>query len=148
MLELGEVLAPVTSDNAAQTDGTLLRRVTVEDDLLAARLGRYKSEAYEACQEKIRQRGLSTVLVDVEHLFDGQSLFFYFLGETSPELDAITAELAETYESKVQFRKFADALTTGCGPGCGTDEAENGCTSGACSTCSVLAACGGSKRKR
>jgi hypothetical protein len=82
------------------------------------------------------------VLVDVEHLFDGQGLFFYFLGDVTPELEAYTARLAETYEAKVQFRKFTETLIEGCGPGCGTDEVKGrgGCDS--CVSCAVAGACG------
>jgi cell fate regulator YaaT (PSP1 superfamily) len=143
-LEVGEVLAPIDESTPQPAEGTLLRRVTVEDDLLLTRLERNREEAYNACQERLAERGIPAVLVDVEHLFDGQSLLFYFLGETTPELDELTAELAEVYEARVQFRKFTDTLTAGCGPGCGTDAAENGCASGGCSTCAV--ACGASKR--
>jgi cell fate regulator YaaT (PSP1 superfamily) len=143
-LEVGEVLAPVGDVADQPTEGAVLRRVTVEDDLLLARLEKNKEAAYRACEERLTERGIPAVLVDVEHLFDGQSLFFYFLGDTTPELDNLTAELAEVYEAKVQFRKFTDTLTAGCGPGCGTEDAKNGCKSGACSTCAV--ACGVSKR--
>ena len=80
--------------------------------------------------------------MDVEHLFDGQSLYFYFLGEVTPELDAITGELAEIYETKVQFRKFAETLVKGCGPDCGTEDAAgNGCGTGGCATCAAASAC-------
>jgi hypothetical protein len=84
---------------------------------------------------------LPAVLMDVEHLFDGQTLLFYFLGEITPELEALTDELAELYELHVQFRRFAEAVTTGCGPGCGTEAATGGgCTS--CGTgCAVAGAC-------
>jgi hypothetical protein len=118
--------------------------VTVEDHLLIARLEKNRLEAYEACCRRLVERGSSAILLDVEHLFDGRSLYFYFLGETTPELDSLTAELAETYEAKAQMQKFADTLTAGCGPNCGTEEGA-GCGSGGCSTCSVLSACG-SKR--
>lgn len=139
-LELGEVLSLATL--SGESDGTLLRRVTVEDDLLIDRLARHRDEAYAACSARIAERGLPVVLVDVEHLLDGTSLFFYFLGESPPELDAITAELAELYDAKVQFQKFAETLTQGCGPGCGTEEAAGqGCESGGCSTCAVAKAC-------
>jgi cell fate regulator YaaT (PSP1 superfamily) len=141
-LEIGEVLAPLEAESGGPADGTLLRRVTVEDDLLLARIEKNRDEAYRACSQRLVERGIGAVLVDVEHLFDGQSLYFYFLGETTPELDALTAELAELYEAQVQFRKFTDTLTAGCGPGCGTEDAENGCASGACSTCAVMSACG------
>ena len=62
----------------------------------------------------------------MEHLFDGRSLFFYFLGESPPELEGVLAELAEVYDANVQFRRFSDTLTAGCGPGCGTESA-GGC---------------------
>src|SRR5262249_10165188 len=89
---------------------------------------------------RLIERGLPNVLLDVEHLFDGQSIFFYFLGESGADVDAITTELAEVYEAKAQIQKFADTLITGCGPHCGTDEAE-GCGS-SCSSCAVVGACG------
>ncbi|MEX2175390.1 MAG: PSP1 domain-containing protein, partial [Pirellulaceae bacterium] len=145
-LEVGEVLAPLATAECQPAEGTLLRRMTAQDDLLLARIERNRDEAYQACQSRLNERGVPAVLVDVEHLFDGQSLLFYFLGETTPEIDQITAELAEVYEAQVQFRKFAETLTAGCGPGCGTEDAENGCASGACSTCAVVSACGTSKR--
>jgi len=122
------------------TDGQLLRKVTVEDDLLIARLERHKHAAYDACCELLAKRGLSAALMEVEPLFDGSSIFFYFLGEVTPEVDALTAELAAEYEAKVQFRKFGELLTTGCGPDCGT-EAATGCSTGGCSTCSIASAC-------
>ncbi|MCU0879040.1 MAG: PSP1 domain-containing protein [Pirellulaceae bacterium] len=144
-LEVGEVLSAAEGRTSDAADGTLLRRITAQDDLLLARLERNREAAYRACEERLIERGIDATLVDVEHLFDGQSLYFYFLGETTPELDALTAELAEVYEAQVQFRKFTETLLAGCGPGCGTDEAENGCASGGCSTCAV--ACAVSKRQ-
>ncbi len=142
-LEVGEVLSPLDMAARDELHGTLLRRITIEDDLLLARLDRNRSEAFTACESRLRERGIPAVLVDVEHLFDGQSLYFYFLGGESPEITELTSELAEAYEAKAQFRKFTDTLAQGCGPGCGTAEAENGCGTGACSTCAVLSACGG-----
>jgi len=141
-LEVGEVLSRVESSAATVgaspvCDGSLLRRVTVQDDLLLARLEKNREEAYLACASRLAQTGLPAVLVDVEHLFDGQSLYFYFLGETTPELDALTAELAEVYEAQAQMQKFAQTLTAGCGPNCGTEEGGGCGTSGGCSTCAV-----------
>lgn len=139
-LEVGEVLNTIEAADSQASDGSLLRRVTPQDDLLLARLDKNRDEAYHACATRLAERGLSAVLVDVEHLFDGQSLYFYFLGETTPELDSLTAELAGVYEAKAQLQKFADTLTAGCGPNCGTAEASGCGTSGGCSTCAV--ACG------
>lgn len=140
-LEIGEILSAADVEDTQPADGDLLRRVTVEDNLLIARLEKNRLEAYRACTARLLERGSSAMLLDVEHLFDGRSLYFYFLGETTPELDALTSELAEVYEAKAQLAKFAETLTAGCGPDCGT-EAGGGCGTGGCSTCSVLSACG------
>ena len=138
-LEVGEVLAEATAAEAP--DGTVLRAVTVEDDLLLARLEKHKDQAYQACLDLLQERQLSAALMEVEHLFDGQSLYFYFLGQPSPEVEALTDELAEAYETQVRFRRFAETLSEGCGPDCG-EEAAGGCDSGGCSSCAVAAACG------
>jgi cell fate regulator YaaT (PSP1 superfamily) len=139
-LEVGVVLRePQADDPPGPADGTLLRHVTPEDDLLLARLHRDRELAFSECAELLCQRGLDVILVDVEHLFDGSTLLFYFLGEVSPEIDGLTGELAERYATTVKFREFATALEQGCGPDCGTGAA-NGCDSG-CSGCAVASAC-------
>ncbi len=143
-LELGEVLCPPDDGDDGRTfaDGDLLRGVTVQDDLLLARLEKNRRAAYAACSAMLADNGVPAVLIDVEHLFDGQGLFFYFLGDVTPELEAYTGRLAEIYEAKVQFRKFTETLIEGCGPGCGTEEVKGrgGCDS--CTSCAVAGACG------
>lgn len=147
-LEIGEVLTPpddrddIREDGRAFADGDLLRGMTIEDELLYARLEQHRHDAYTACASLLAERKLPAVLVDVEHLFDGQGLFFYFLGDVPAEIEAFTDRLAEAYETKVQFRKFTETLIEGCGPGCGTEEAkgQGGCDS--CTSCAVASACG------
>lgn len=148
-LEVGDVLSPPDDrdDSRAFADGDLLRGVTLQDELLQARLEKHRQDAYSDCAAMLAEFRIPTVLVDVEHLFDGQGLFFYFLGEVPPELEKYTERLAETYEAKVQFRKFTETLIEGCGPGCGTEDAkgQGGCDS--CTSCAVASACG-TKRAR
>lgn len=142
-LELGEVLSPAEDEaTALRADGSILRGMTVEDQLLAARLEKNRQEACDACARLLVERNIPAVLMDAEHLFDGQSLVFYFLGDVTPELESLTEELATTYDAQVQFRKFAETVEVGCGPGCGTESAEgHGCTS--CATgCAIAGACG------
>lgn len=139
-LETGEVLSACDTA-AAATDGELLRAMTPQDHLLSERLEQRRGEAYDACVALLAERNLDAVLMDVEHLFDGQGLYFHFLGEVSPEVEALTAELSEAYEAKAQIGRFAETLTEGCGPGCGTEEAkgQGGCDS--CAGCAVASAC-------
>lgn len=138
-LESGEVLSSRV-ESAGDADGPLLRRMTTEDELLESRLQRHKLEALAACDEMIAERGIEATLLDAELLLDGSSIYFYYLGEPTEALESVTATLAEAYDAQAQLRRFADTLTEGCGPDCGTEEG-GGCGSGGCSTCSVAAAC-------
>jgi len=158
-LEIGEVLVPpeevtdgfraigsrAPGSTPVQVDGQILRGMTPQDQLLEARLETRRQAAYMACVKLLKQQGLPDLLMDVEHLFDGQGLYFYFLGEVTPKLEQVTSQLAETYEAKVQFRKFTETLLAGCGPDCGTETAagQGGCDS--CTHCEVAQACGGLK---
>jgi cell fate regulator YaaT (PSP1 superfamily) len=143
-LEIGQVLSPPDERDDAQQfgDGDILRGMTVQDELLHARLEKNRQEAYQACSTLLADSDQRALLVDVEHLFDGQGLFFYFLGDVNAAVESFTERLAETYETKVQFRKFTETLIEGCGPGCGTEEVKGrgGCET--CSSCAVSGACG------
>ena len=58
----GEVLAPPSEEGGgsmaagAPQDGMLLRRMTVEDELLYARLEKHKDEAFRACAALLARR--------------------------------------------------------------------------------------------
>lgn len=141
-LEIGRVVAP-PDDLATHgpADGQILRHITAADDLLAERLARRRDDAFVACQALLAAEGIETPLIDVEHLLDGEKLYFYFLGDPPPQAAEITDRLASTYEAAVEFRKFAETLAEGCGPGCGEEKAgDGGCSS--CGGCAVASACG------
>lgn len=145
-LEVGSVLCPLDRNDTGQDlDGQLLRPVTPDDRLIINRIHRFRDKAFAACNRLLEQRGLDAVLVDVEHLFDGQSVYFYFLGEVSDQVHDLTDELGVEYEKKVRFRKFAETLANGCGPDCGTGASK--CSSSGCSSCGISGACktGGAK---
>lgn len=149
-VEMGTVLNLVpradqdacSAHDAAETDGTIIRRATPEDHLLGARLEKNRLAALQDCERILADRFPSVLLMDVDLLFDGQTIFFYFLGdvpdEFADEVERLTAELAAAYEAKVELRRFAESLTSGCGPDCGT---ESGGGSGGCSGCVLAGNC-------
>lgn len=134
---VGQILAPIDDDTPC--DALILRRMTPEDHLLEARLRKGRERAIRRCQQLIDQADLPVTLLDVDHLFDGRTLLFYFAGKVDAAVESITQELVEEYEGQVQSRRFAKLLSTGCGPGCGTGEG-NGC-GGSCAGCVVAKAC-------
>lgn len=144
-LEIGSVICGLAGeDDVPALDGQLLRKVTSDDQLILKRIDKFRDRAFLACDQLIKEQCLNAILVDVEHLFDGQSLYFYFLGDVPDVVHQLTGQLAETYEKKVRFKKFTESLANGCGPDCGTGAA--GCAIGGCSSCAAKGACGSVKR--
>lgn len=124
-------------------DGRILRKLTAEDDLLWEQLQRLGSSAHQACEAWLDEHSVQGTLLEVEPLLDGRTLYFHFLSEVSPEVQSHLDRLVGIYEAEVQKSKFARLLEHGCGPGCGTEKAVNGCgTRGGCAVCSVAAQCG------
>ncbi len=147
-LEMGVVLgsAVVLESGASVADGKLLRRMTPEDELLWGHLRQLGEEARLACVTWLEQLQLEAVLLEVEPLLDGRTLYFHFLSDVDEQVQQQLDRLVELYEQQVRQSKFANLLKHGCGPGCGTSQAKNGCGSrGGCAVCKVAGACAAPK---
>jgi hypothetical protein len=143
-VEIGQVLAPTQIPLAAEdlADGRILRPMTAEDELLWGHLERLASQSHEACQQWLKNEGIEALLIDVEPLLDGKTLYFHFLSDVSPKVQLHLDSLVDIYEREVRQSKFAQLLEHGCGPGCGTESAKNGCSSrGGCAVCQVASKC-------
>lgn len=148
-VELGEVLgkstplagtsAPLASASAPTL--RIIRELTPDDRLLVERLQRYKRDAVRRCQDILAASESTAVLLDVDQLFDGNSLVLHFLGP----VDAMGRELTDTivaeYESQVQSIRLSELMTHGCGPGCGSESAGGCGSSGGCASCALVGAC-------
>ncbi len=143
-IEVGQILGPAQLKTAAtdNSDGRVLRLMTVEDEILWGHLQEQANQAQQACQQWLSDHNIVSLLIDVEPLLDGKTLYFHFLADVSPEIQQHLDELAAIYERSVRESKFAQLLEHGCGPGCGTEEAKNGCGSkGGCAVCQVASKC-------
>lgn len=141
-LEIGTVLCPSSTDHRALSDvGRALRPADANDEWLWDKLQALSREAAEMCERHLRENGLADVLLEVEPLLDGRTLYFHFLGDPSPSASDRIAELAEVYRQSVIASPFAQRVENGCGPGCGT-ESKSGCgSSGGCAVCTVASKC-------
>lgn len=143
-LEVGEVLTNLDqAESATETDGDLLRKVTPDDEMLIKRIESRRLKAIDACQRWLDSKKIDAALIDAEHLFDGESVFFYFLGPVPEQEFPIDEHLGGVYEGKVKFRQFTETLVNGCGPGCGEEAAK--CGTGGCSSCGLSGGCGSAK---
>jgi hypothetical protein len=137
-LELGRVLGPALPTDKDVADGRLIRRMTPEDELLRGHLEELAEEAFSQCVDWLKDLDTPAVLLEVEPLMDGRTLYFHFLSDVGHDVQSHLDHLAAIYERNVRDSKFARLLEHGCGPGCGTAAAKNGCGSGgSCAVCKV-----------
>jgi cell fate regulator YaaT (PSP1 superfamily) len=141
-IEMGEVLTATEPAYVSDVQvGKFIRRSRPDDQLLWRQLKALSIEASEACQAYLKDRETPDVLIEVEPLIDGKTLYFHFLGDPTAETEQRVQELADIYQKKVAASRFAELLEHGCGPGCGTQE-KSGCgTGGGCAVCSIAGKC-------
>ena len=109
-LEVGQVLCPASPRAlellAEPTRGRVLRRLTEEDRLALDRLRAQEAEELACCQRFVTQRRLQMELVDVEHLFGGERLVFYFLAEKRVDFRELVRDLARAYQTRIEMRQI------------------------------------------
>lgn len=141
-LELGTVLSSANKLGCKDLScAKYVRRCQPEDRLLWGQLVSLSLDSAHACQRFLEERGSSDVLIEVEPLLDGKTIFFHFLGEISACTEEYVEQLAEVYRMEIASSKFANQLETGCGPGCGTSAKSSCGTGSGCSTCSLSGGC-------
>jgi cell fate regulator YaaT (PSP1 superfamily) len=108
--ELGRVLCEATPRAvqliAEATHGHIVRRVTPDDHPAINKLRQRECDAFEACQRFIAQRKLQMDLVDVESLFGGERVIFYFLAEKRVDFRDLVKDLARAFQTRIEMRQI------------------------------------------
>jgi cell fate regulator YaaT (PSP1 superfamily) len=109
-LEAGEVLCEA-SPRAVEliselTKGQILRGATPEDRLQLETRRRGEQDAFQACERFVRQRQLQMELVDVEHLFGGERIVFYFLADKRVDFRELVKDLAREFKTRIEMRQI------------------------------------------
>jgi len=88
------------------TAGEIVRALTQEDRLQVDRLHQSEQREFLRCREFIAQRSLQMELVDVEHLFGGERIIFYFLAEKRVDFRDLVKDLAREYRTRIEMRQI------------------------------------------
>jgi len=108
--EIGEVLCEANpralSLIAEPTHGQIVRGLTAEDQTRVDSLRQSEGQELEACKRFIEQRKLQMELVDVEHLFGGERIIFYFLAEKRVDFRELVKDLAREYRTRIEMRQI------------------------------------------
>jgi cell fate regulator YaaT (PSP1 superfamily) len=109
-LEVGEVLCDASpravSLIAEPTGGRVVRLLGIDDRQQAERLRQAEGDEFGTCQKFVTQRKLQMELVDVEHLFGGERIIFYFLAEKRVDFRELVKDLARTYQTRIEMRQI------------------------------------------
>src|SRR5262249_18202494 len=107
-LEVGEVVCEATPRAveylAEPSGGVILRSLSEEDQQQCERLVDAEREEFDACCRYIEQRKLQMDLVDVEHLFGGERIIFYFLAEKRVDFRELVKDLAREFHTRIEMR--------------------------------------------
>jgi cell fate regulator YaaT (PSP1 superfamily) len=108
--EWGTVLCPAHARAlellAEPSRGQILRSVTEEDCQKQERLREAQKTEFESGQRLIAERHLQMELVDVEHLFGGDRLVFYFLSEKRVDFRELVKDLAREFQTRIELRQI------------------------------------------
>jgi cell fate regulator YaaT (PSP1 superfamily) len=62
-------------------------------------------EELKRCQEIIAELNLPMKLVDIEHIFGGERIIFYFTSETRIDFRELVKRLAKEFQTRIEMRQ-------------------------------------------
>jgi cell fate regulator YaaT (PSP1 superfamily) len=105
-LEVGQILCDSNPRAlgvlSEPTRGQLVRMINTEDQKRVERLQESERHEFAKCRDFIAQRKLQMELVDVEHLFGGERIVFYFLAEKRVDFRELVKDLAREYQTRIE----------------------------------------------
>jgi cell fate regulator YaaT (PSP1 superfamily) len=108
--EAGEVLCNATPQAVAAipepTRGEILRVATAEDREKIGRLREQQKQQYADGERLVRHHRLAMQIVDVEFLFGGERLIFYFLAEGRVDFRELVKSMAREFHTRIELRQI------------------------------------------
>jgi cell fate regulator YaaT (PSP1 superfamily) len=109
-LEVGEILCEATPRSlefiSEPTHGRIQRRITGQDLIELDRIRDIEQHEMDTCSKIVEQRRLQMELVDVEHIFGGERIIFYFLAEKRVDFRDLVKDLAREYKTRIEMRQI------------------------------------------
>jgi len=109
-LEFGDLLCEANPQAvkliAEPTHGHIVRKVTEEDRDELIRVRQTEVKEFDTGKRLIEQRSLPMELVDVEHMFGGERVVFYFLAEKRVDFRDLVKDLARELRTRIEMRQI------------------------------------------
>jgi len=109
-LEAAEVLC-LSSPQALQllqepTKGQIVRVQTPDDRAEIERLHQKEELAFDKCKACVRERNLQMDVIDVEWLFGGERVVFFFVAEKRVDFRDLVRDLAREFHTRIEMRQI------------------------------------------
>jgi cell fate regulator YaaT (PSP1 superfamily) len=109
-MEAGEVLCPSTPQALGvipePTRGDLIRVATAEDRAKVREIQQLREKDHSTAVRLIEQHRLPMQLVDVERLFGGERIVFFFLSESRVDFRELVKSMAREFHTRIELRQI------------------------------------------
>jgi cell fate regulator YaaT (PSP1 superfamily) len=124
---LGKVVAPPQEKEKRfilKSPRKVVRKATPGDLEQFEKNVQLEKDAYQFCQQKVKERGLNMKLVKTEVLLDRSKILFYFTAEKRVDFRELVRDLASQFRMRIEMRQIGvrDEAKMACGVGgCGRE---------------------------
>ena len=109
-LEVGDVLCPSSPQALSvipdPTKGEIVRLATTDDKSRIAQLEILKRQQFTMAEKLVVDHRLAMQLVDIEHVFGGERLVFYFLAEQRVDFRELVRSMAREFHTRIELRQI------------------------------------------
>lgn len=105
-----ERLETYYSDSGAECNcspaGSFFRYATAEDLSEQRHLEKIGRQEMANCRRLVSELGLSMRIIDVEHIFGGERVIFYFMADGRVDFRQLVKSLAQEYQTRIEMRQI------------------------------------------
>lgn len=110
-MEWGQVLCPASEKTqeylgTGDVKGRLLRESNEEDRDQWDEVQAKEKDEFDGARQMIADRKLQMELVDVEHIFGGERIVFYYLAEKRVDFRELVKALAKEFRARIEMRQI------------------------------------------
>lgn len=109
--EWGEILCEATDRtreylSREDPSGKILRLAGQEDERTRTEGWQREQDSFVGGKDLVAELGLQMQLVDIERLFGGERLIFYFLSESRVDFRELVKQLAQKFNARIEMRQI------------------------------------------
>ena len=86
--------------------GKFIRYASSADVSEERHLRKIAKEEMECCRHFVKEMGLPMKIVDVEHVFGGERIIFYFMSDGRVDFRELVKKVAQEYQTRIEMRQI------------------------------------------